>query len=114
MTWQRARFGSVKPLVRIQLSRLCRNRSTGGAPVLKTGSPKGYVGSNPSCGVFCPWPKRIGYPATNRKAAGSSPAGQTVAVAQWYSSGLWIRHVPVRIRSVTLCRHGEKGITAAC
>ena len=30
---------------------ISRSRSVGGAPVLKTGSPKGYVGSNPICGV---------------------------------------------------------------
>ena len=31
---------------------ICRGRSIGGAPVLKTGNPSGYVGSNPARGVI--------------------------------------------------------------
>ncbi len=39
----------------ILLWAICRSRSIGGAAVLKTASPKGYVGSNPTYGVYKAW-----------------------------------------------------------
>ena len=37
--------------VRILQAAFCSSRSAGGAPVLKTGKPKGHAGSNPVCGA---------------------------------------------------------------
>ena len=59
------------------LTVVCRSRSAGGAPAPKAGSLKGYVGSNPICGVYVRVAHSEERPSPKGKAAGSSPVTNT-------------------------------------